>query len=385
MIATALGSSTGGFHYRIILTKLADGSEQSLGDKVWDWAMRVAWLGDGSGLLMVGRDKSSVANQVWQVAYPGGAAHRIINDLNDYRGLSLRADGKSLITVQSETRANVWVVPADQPERATQITFSPASQTGYNGLDWTPDGKIVYTARTSGQQDLWIMNADGSGCKRLTDEANDHAESPAVSGDGRYLVFTSARAGVPRIWRMNLDGSQLTELTKGYLDLQPDCSPDGRWVVYSSNKAGKRVIWKISQAGLTDGDPVQLTESLTDFPVVSPDGKYLVCDYQEKADVPRRIALFPFTGGAPVQLLNIPVFPKATVRWHPQGQALSFLHPEDDSCNIWLQPLNGGSPKPVTRFRGEHIFAHAWSTDGKYLACSRGEINRDIVMITGFR
>jgi Tol biopolymer transport system component/DNA-binding winged helix-turn-helix (wHTH) protein len=385
MIATALGGATGEFYYRIVLTQLADGSEQPLGTRVWDWVMRVAWLSDGSGVLLVGRDKSSLANQIWQLNYPSGAVQRIVNDLNDYRGLSLAADAKSLVTVQSEARASIWVVPVEQPDRATQISTNPASQTGYNGLDWTPDGKIVYTARTSSQQYLWLMNADGSAPKQLTHDPADHVESPSVSGDGRYLVFTSARSGVPRVWRMHLDGSQPQELTKGNLDLQPDCSPDGQWVVYSSTKAGQRVIWKISPVGLAAGEPVQLTDKLTDFPVLSPDGKFLVCNYQEKADAPPQIALFPFAGGLPIQLLPLPVFPKQTVRWHPHGKALSFLQPEDNSSNVWLQPLNGTAPTPVTRFQGEHIFAHAWSPDGRYLACSRGVINRDIVMIKDFR
>jgi dipeptidyl aminopeptidase/acylaminoacyl peptidase len=135
MIATALGSSSGGFHYQILLTQLADGSEQPLGSQVWDWAMRVAWLEDGKGLLFVGRDKSSVTNQVWQLAYPSGAAQRVVNDLNEYRGLSLTADARSLVTVQSEVRASIWVVPSGltKPNRSLLSPRAKAASTVWIG------------------------------------------------------------------------------------------------------------------------------------------------------------------------------------------------------------------------------------------------------------
>jgi len=387
MVAVALGSDSDGFHYRVVLVRISDGHEQVLGEHRWAWAMRVQWLSDGSGVILAAREKNGTTNnQLWRLTYPDGEAHRVVADLHDYRNLSLTSDGKTLVTIQSEVRTNIWVAPLGPSGKAgefRQITSTPTSQCGYNGLDWTPDGRLVFTASDNDQRNLWIMRADGSQARQLTFNMIDN-ERPSVSGDGQFIVFTSMRSGTPQIWRIDPDGRNPKRLTEGNLDLKPDCSPDGKWVVYSSEHTGARTIWKISRVGIEGGPAQSLSDKLTNFPVISPDGKLIASHYQESADAPLRIALLPFDGGAPLRFFDIPVLTRPTVRWHPSGQALSFLDQKDNSTNIWLQPLDNGQPVRVTDFDYEGIYDYSWSKDGRYLAVSRGVINRDVVIIRGF-
>ena len=49
--------------------------------------------------------------------------------------------------------------------------------------------------------------------------------------------------------------------------------------------------------------------------------------------------------------------------------------------NLWLQPINGGAPKPLTDFKENQITAFAWSPDGKQLALSRGVRTKDVVVL----
>jgi len=386
LIAAALGNSEEDFHYRIVLAPVAGGAEQALGKQKWAWAMRVCWLADGKGLVLLARDKTEGRNnQVWQLSYPGGEARKVVSDLNDYRNLSLTADSNQLVTIQSEVRSDIWVAPVENINRAARITSKPTSQNGYDGLDWSPDNKLVYTSLANGRQNLWIMNADGSQPKQLMDDLGGDDHYPSVSGDGRYVVFTSKKSGAVSLWRVDIDGSNPKQLTYGNLDLKPNCSPDGQWVVYSSEKTGTHAIRKILKVGIDGGQAVQLTDKLSEFPVISPDGKLIACLYQEEANAPRRVALLPLAGGAPVGYLDIPLFTRPTVRWYPDGRSLSYLNPQDDSSNIWLQPLSAAPPTRLTNFESERIFAYAWSRDGRYLACARGLNNRDVVMISGFK
>jgi Tol biopolymer transport system component len=53
--------------------------------------------------------------------------------------------------------------------------------------------------------------------------------------------------------------------------------------------------------------------------------------------------------------------------------------------NIWLQPVDGGQPRQLTDFKTDRIFSFDWSRDGKWLACSRGAIDNDVVLISNFR
>lgn len=373
------------FHFRLLAFKLNDKQEKPVGKTKWAWLMRVVWLKDGSGLVAAGRTKSSGTNdQIWVVNYPDGELRRITNDLSGYRNLNLALRDKTLVTVQSEVRSNLWVVDVENPDNARAITGDPVSQNGYKGVDWTPDGRIVYTSTANGSQNIWITNSDGSQSRQLTADSSDTDHFPSVSMDGSHIVFASSKSGPGRIWRIDMDGRNLTELSRGELDLKPNCSADGNWIVYSSESYGKRVIVKLPLFGGTAQEQV-LTDKFSDFPVISPDNSLIACLYQEAASLPLRMALLPFAGGAPVRLLDLPnTHPWPNVRWRPDGRALSYLDPLDNSSNIWIFPLDGGARGKLTNFHAEQIFAYSWSRDGRYLVCARGTIYRDVVMISNF-
>src|SRR5262245_58169950 len=386
LIAVAKMIPAPNFHFRLLTFQVADGVEQPIGETKWEWLMRVAWLKDGGRLAAVGKIKSDETNyQLWLVTYPTGELRRITNDLNSYRNLNLTPDTTKLVTVQSEVRSNLWVVQANNPRNARPITNDPVSQNGLMGLDWTPDGKIVYTSLANGHQNIWVINADGGQPRQIiTDSDADHG-FPSVSNDGKYIVFESSHLGPSSIWRIDMDGRNLTRLTKGSYDVKPDYAPDGNWIVYSSQHYGIRVIVKQSMRD-GSGETLALTNKFTDFPVVSPDGKLIACFYQEETSSPLKVALLPSAGDAPVQMLNLPnTYPWPSVRWRPDGRALSYVDPKDNSSNVWIFPLDGRPPSKLTDFRGEQIFAYSWSRDGSYLACARGAINRDVVMISRFK
>ncbi len=386
LIAVAKMIPAPDFHFRLMTVRVTDGVEQPIGETKWAWLMRVAWLKDGGGLAAVGRIKSSGTNdQIWLVTYPTGELHRITNDLNSYRNLNLTPDTTKLVTVQSEVRSNLWVVQANNPRNARPITNDPVSQNGYMGLDWTPNGKIVYTSLANGHQNIWIMNADGGQSRQITTDSDDSYGFPSVSNDGKHIAFESSRSGPGRIWRKDTGGGSLMELTTGKLDRKPNYSPDGNWIVYSSEISGQRVIVKMSTRHGA-GEGFALTSKYADFPVASPDGKLIACLYQEETSSPLKVALLPLAGDAPVQMLNLPnIHPWPSVRWHPDGRALGYLDPQDNSRNVWIFPLDGRPPGKVTDFQDEQIFAYSWSRDGRYLALARGAINCDVVMISRFR
>jgi Tol biopolymer transport system component len=74
-----------------------------------------------------------------------------------------------------------------------------------------------------------------------------------------------------------------------------------------------------------------------------------------------------------------------TVRWTPDGHALTYIDTEGGVSNIWSQPLDGGKPVPLTHFKTGRIFNFAWSRDGKWLALARGTAASDVVLISDVR
>ena len=338
----------------------------------------MAWLADGSGLLMLATPEQVFALQIWQLSYPEGEAHRLTNDLNHYPGMSLTADSKTLAVVQSETQASIWIAPVGDASHARPITSGSGKVD--NAPAWTPDGRIVYHTNAGVGKDIWIMGADGGNPKQLT--ANTRANvGPAVSPDGRYIVFLSDRTGVPHLWRMNIDGSDQRQIANGGGGEQiPQFSPDGRWLVYQT-VLGKQTVWKMPADG---GEPVQLTDKWSAWPTISPDGQWVAYIYREE-NAPWRIAVAPLEGGQPLKTFDYPATANGPLRWTPDGHAVAYIDTRNGVSNIVAQPLDGGKPVQLTYFKADRIFRFAYSRDGKQLALSRGTQTSDVVLISNFK
>lgn len=358
---------------------LPDGAEHSLSSKQWRWNGDLAWLSSGRGLILNTMEPSGIRKQITYLPYPGGEARRITNDTNDYEGVSLTADSRTVATVQNKSSNDAWVAPFAEPDSAKPITSG-----GNSGrATWSPSGKIVFV-KTGGQGEvnIWMMAADGSNARQLTANAGGLDTGPRVSPDGRYIVFVSERSGKAHVWRMDIDGNNTKQLTNSPHDLlwfgAPDCTPDGKWVIYmkSGSDAG---LWKVPIEG---GDPVRVNN--TDgalFFAVSPDGKMIANDYDAKSGN-QGVEVTPLEGSAPAKRFDIP---RGTIRWSPDGRSILYIKNEGGVSNIWSQPISGGPAKQVTHFNNLLIFSFDVSRDGKQLVMNRGTSNRDVVLIRDVR
>jgi Tol biopolymer transport system component len=369
---------------QVLAVSVIDGSARPIGDQTWTVIGQVAWLGDGSGVVFIGwrLATASYGDPLWLLTYPKGEARQLTSNLTTYAGVSVSADSGKLALNRRDRVSHLWVVTASgagfDVSRAAQL------QSGFGdnfseqfGLDWTPDGRLIYASQSSGNLDLWVTTTNNQSPRQLTREALTDME-PTVSADGRYIVFMSTRSGHGNIWRMNIDGSNPKQLTRARGDYFPSLSPDGRWVIYSSWNSGRQALWKTSIDG---GEPVQLTQKLTARPVVSPDGKWIACFYQDEKGNGNRVALLPFAGGEPrvIEGMAYPEF--LLVRWSPDSHALTYIVTRDGVSNIWSQSIDGGRPRQLTSFTTDRIFRYAWSRDGRHLACERGQDINDIVLI----
>jgi eukaryotic-like serine/threonine-protein kinase len=370
---------------QIALVRIGDNRVSGVLPGNWAWIGRLAWLPDASGLIMTAKEYDSALLQIWHVSYPNGAARRITNDLNSYsaRGIGVSADSRQLVTVQSAYTSSIWVAPGGDSNRARQI--SSGSSDGLNGVSWTPDGKLIYVSNAGGAQNIWIMNNDGGGQQQLT-YGNFMNYHPIATPDGRYIVFVSNREGQFDIWRMNVNGTDPKRLTHNPVANNPQCSPDGQWVIYKSFASGRRTLWRVSIEG---GDSVQVTESYTALPAVAPNGHSIACEYwDEQIGSPISLAVLPFSGGAPFKIFPpVPGAPRqraSVIGWSPESNALLFISDRNRISNLWSQPLDGTPARQVTKFSSDRIFWFDWSLHGDLLACARGTVTSNVVLMSDF-
>ncbi|HEX8189569.1 MAG TPA: protein kinase, partial [Pyrinomonadaceae bacterium] len=376
-------SDANGFFIKVLEAEVGGGEPRELTPgKRWSDVGQLAWLADGSALLLSGMDETISMRQLWRVAYPGGAAARVTSDLTDYGDLSLSADARTLAGVQSQTLTTVFLAPAADYARTAQITSGAGR---YVDLSWTPDGRVLFASDASGNSDIWEMASDGSGQVQLTAGAGRNY-APVSSPDGRYVLFHSNRSGSWQIWRMDRDGSNPVRLTRGEENSNwPQVTRDGRWVVYEHAGAGSRTsLWRVPIGG---GAPERLTKDLSMRPSVSPDGRVVAYWHkEERPGAPWGIAVIPAEGGEP-RVYEVPQSEAngmSSIHWTTDARAFVYTDYRDGVTNLRLQPLEGGEPRQVTNYAREIFYSFDISSDGRLLLAN-GLTTSDVVLFKDSR
>src|SRR5437773_2895917 len=259
-------ASTSENYMRVATVSVATGELKFLTPRRWLEVRQVVWF-DSHAVLATAEEREGESFSVWQISYPSGAAQKLTNDLNSYPTISLTADAGLIAAVKTELDNNIWMMPAFDASRATQITQG-RNLVGRPG--WTPDGKLVCPIKAAVGGDLYLVDFPNGTRKQLTADAGDNLQ-PSVALDGRYIVFMSDRTGAPHIWRMDIDGANVRQLTFKQYDEDPNISPDGQWIAYMSCM-NKCTVWKV---GIEGGSPMQVTDKYSESPTFSPDGKQI--------------------------------------------------------------------------------------------------------------
>lgn len=380
-IACSVGTRGEASTMTVAMVSVTNGAEHPLASVSWVAAGRLAWLPDGSGLIMSGRQDQSKASQLWLVSYPDGKVREITSGLGDYICASVTSDAKAIVAVQRSKTTNLWVADLKDPDSIARITGGTNNE---ENPCFTPDGRIVFSAFAAGNRNIWIASANGANRKQLTFDPSHGCGTPTVTPDGRFVVFVSEGGNTSSIWRTDIDGSSPRQLTSGAIDFDPTPTADGKWVIFARYTSGKPTLWKVAIDG---GEAVNLTDKLSRHPIVSPDGKQLACYYwDEQRNSPALIAIIPIDGTKPAESFESPAGMSPTeFRWTPDGTGVAYAVNAGGISTIWVQPVAGGPPRRIAEFKGERVFFFDWSRDGRTLVCSRGASVSDAVMISDSR
>jgi serine/threonine protein kinase/WD40 repeat protein len=360
-----------------IMTVAAEGGpERALTHSNLNWRiLSLQWLQNDWLAVLSTPTTDPYGSQIWRVSYPAGHTARITNDLSKYTGLSATKAGNPIATVQTDYLCNLWILPAGRSDAARQITYGPNKYDGYNGISWAPNGTLFFGSRAIDGRELWQIQADGQDLRPLPIVSS--VAWVQVSPDGRSIAFLSDRGGTWRIRKADVNGENAAPVANGF---SPSWSPDGQWILYYT--IGPPVTsWK---QHVTGGAPVPILRDAS-APVVSPDGKWIFCWLYE--DNKTKIAIVSFTDGRMMRKFDLPPGLSARNRlsWMPDGKAFAYIADRGGISNIFAQPIDGSDPMQITRFSSGMLFSFAWSRDGSQLACARGGITSDVVLIHDLR
>ena len=149
---------------------------------------------------------------------------------------------------------------------------------------WSPDGtEIVFSRKRGGlSSGLWLVGADGTGLRKLVDNAGNEG-SPEWSPDGLRIAYTTDAGTGNDLYVVDADGANVQRLTSGKaFETDPDWSPNGATIAYARGTAGslKSDVWLMQSNGrgqrrLTTGGE----------PSWSPDGTFLFLSAPQGNDI----------------------------------------------------------------------------------------------------
>ncbi len=366
--------------YRLSTVNIVDGTVEPLTDRVWESINRIYWLGDGRGIVFNAVGVNSDF-KIWKLDYSSRRIHPITTDVSRYgrETVSVSNDGTKLLLVRGEIDASIWTGSPGAPLQ--QVTSrSSGKLDGTSGLSWTTDDRIVYSSFFDNSYSLWTADADGQSPKQLTSSGFED-KFPSARGDGQYIVFESNRGGGRDIWRVNYDGSGLKQVTSDGKSGVPDISPDGSRILYEREVKGFPTVFMVPVDG---GIPIQIIDTPSKFPRISPDGRYFACLYSDQLrSIKYRLAIFPSNGGKPLYQFDPPpgASLNAGLQWSHDGSSILV---RDFSGGVWRQELAGVPPQKAPEFPNRSIFYFDWSKNGKRIALSFVRESRDVVLVSNF-
>jgi serine/threonine protein kinase len=333
---------------------------------------RPVWMPDGSGLLA---QSAFGRNQIVYVSYPEGILHEVTRDTNNYSAPSIAADGRTVVSVLSQSHYNLYVMPASSLNLgdARQVT----SGAPVFNFSWTKDSKVVM-ALGSG---LGLLNPESSSTTQLVEHAGILADSASACADGRYLVFSSAASKGDRvlnIWRADVSGGNLKQLSVGKVDQFPICTADGRWVIYLDAVSGGQLM----KVPIEGGKAEKISDELAATFDVSPDSKTVVlAAFGHLGEHVETLTLLSLDANQIVKTLQFEQPRSGTIRFSWDGKAIVYPFRHGGVDDLWLQPLDGSAGKQISDFKSEHINDFHWSPDGSKVGVIRGHTDSDVVLI----
>jgi serine/threonine protein kinase len=344
----------------------------------------LVWAPSGRGLVTSYEPNATPPPEHLQIGFvadPAGELRHITKDTNNYRTLTLSADGKTLAAVQQKPAQTLYVMPAGG------FTGSPPAAAAAQDKDsyffaWAANGGVYFDARGN----LERVSLDGSNRTMLLANSEGQAFKPRACPAGNYIVFVRhgrLDSSKSNIWRVDADGTNPKQLSHGAAEVGPFCTQDGRWI-YFSDVVTRRVMRVSIDGG--DAAPAPGAELPISAPgiALSRDGRFLAyMALKGGRSGELKIALVDLTADATSQtrLLNSDPRIMAMNQFAPDSKSVVYIIRENGAENLWIQPLDGSPGHAITNFQSDTIQNFEFSPDGKSLGILRSHTESDVVVL----
>lgn len=302
---------------------------------------------------------------------------------------------------KSEYLTHIRVVSSD---KKMNYQFTQGDKSCSNP-SFSPDGK--YLAFTSSREEneknqVWIMRLSGGEAEQLTN-AKSGVGSYKWSHDGSQIAYTMGNPDTEEEEKdkkekkdmkildtdysyahlytieveKDLEGERkIQRLTSGNFHVTDfDWSADGKTIAFSHMETPDVDVWPTTDISVVPSDsgsvkPLVSWKGADSSPLYSPDGKWLAFLSDEgdpKWASHSNIFIMPVQGGSPKKMAPTPNSSVMNLKWSQDSKKLYFAEASRTSLHVFTMPLNGEKVSMVTK--GEGIFSGvSFSRNGKVMA-----------------
>ena len=245
-------------------------------------------------------------------------------------------DGRQLaMYINDGTQSDIWIYDVMR-DALSRFTFEPSDETL---AAWTADGRRIAFASNRADKsasNLYWQRVDGTGeVQRLTESTN--AQIPTSwHPSGRFLAFFEANPKTRNdLMILPMEGNEAAGWKPGkptvflstpFSEDFPIFSPDGRWLAYTSNESGRSEVyvrpfpgpggkWQISADG---GSLARWSRVRNEVFFEATDNRLMVASYKVEGDA--------FRADKPRVWTERPFFPRS-LGWdfdlHPDGERVA--------------------------------------------------------------
>jgi dipeptidyl aminopeptidase/acylaminoacyl peptidase len=257
----------GDFQFILGMSISADGNTLvfSLAERLKDEKGDEKWLANLRSVQTTGGGITEITSGQWLDTSPVFTSNGYLFFASD----RLRKRSMDIFRISSEKTGAIAVIR----QTSEGVNYEPSvANNGVIAFTYKP----IYPGKLPSSEQVWSLGGENQYPTQLRE-----GSMPAISPDGTQIAYIGPDK---QLWKVPINGQNPVQLMSTPIQKEgkkhPAWSPDGKYILYASD-VGKDSkdesnydIWMIREDG-TNTRQLTTNGSVDDFPVVSPDQKYI--------------------------------------------------------------------------------------------------------------
>ena len=226
----------------------------------------------------------------------------------------------------------------------------------FHDLDWSSLGDfILFFTLDNEKNTIWTIKTDGSNQQKVVEEQVP-LFSPRWSQDGDKILYLRGKGQERELWSIPISPDTGKSLKPSSLVIPAFQAGDS----FSLDKDDKRFVYTrtleysnfwLATSGSSRESSGFVKKAITtgtlmnSWPSISPDGRQIV--FSSGDGIKANIYVMPIEGGSPTQITFMDSY-NVSPAWSPDGKHIAFACLEGGAFKVWKVSLQGGIPFQFT-------------------------------------